>query len=67
LSASSALREPDARTIRSLGLDPRAAQDEVHEIVGVQLQDSAFPARLSVAEILGMYRSLTEVPSCSRT
>jgi hypothetical protein len=32
--------------------DPRADQDEVHEIVGVQFQDSAFPVKLRVGEIL---------------
>src|SRR6476469_10979906 len=32
------LRRPDAGTIRLLGLDPHADQDQVHEIVGVQLQ-----------------------------
>ena len=29
------LRRPDAGTIRLLGLDPHADQDQVHEIVGV--------------------------------
>jgi len=32
------LRRPDVGTIRLLGLDPHADQDQVHEIVGVQLQ-----------------------------
>jgi len=32
------LRQPDAGTIRLLGLDPQADRDKVHEIVGVQLQ-----------------------------
>jgi ABC-2 type transport system ATP-binding protein len=57
------LREPDAGTIRLLGLDPRADQDEIHEIVGVQLQDSAFPAKLRVGEILDMYRSFYRSPA----
>jgi ABC-2 type transport system ATP-binding protein len=57
------LREPDAGTIRLLGLDPRADQDEIHEIVGVQLQDSAFPAKLRVGEILDMYRSFYRRPA----
>ena len=57
------LREPDAGTIRLLGLDPRADRDEVHEIVGVQLQDSAFPAKLRVDEILDMYRSFYRSPA----
>jgi ABC-2 type transport system ATP-binding protein len=57
------LRQPDAGTIRLLGLDPRADQDEVHEIVGVQLQDSAFPAKLRVGEILDMYRTFYRSPA----
>jgi ABC-2 type transport system ATP-binding protein len=57
------LREPDAGTIRLLGLDPRADRAEVHEIVGVQLQASAQPARLKVAEILDMYRSFYRDPA----
>jgi ABC-2 type transport system ATP-binding protein len=57
------LREPDAGTIRLLGLDPRTDRDEVHEIVGVQLQDSAFPAKLRVGEILDMYRSFYWSPA----
>ena len=57
------LREPDAGTVRLLGLDPRADRDEVHEIVGVQLQSSAFPAKLRVREILDMYRSFYRDPA----
>ena len=56
------LRSPDSGTVRLLGLDPRADQDEVHEIVGVQLQASAFPAKLRVGEILDMYRSFYRQP-----
>ena len=37
------LREPDAGTIRLLGLDPRADRAELLQVVGVQLQASAFP------------------------
>src|SRR6516162_2794457 len=39
------LRSPEAGTIRLMGLDPQADRDQVHEIVGVQLQASAFPAK----------------------
>src|ERR1700732_4346898 len=49
------LRTPDSGTIRLLGLDPQAGRDEIHEIVGVQLQASAMPAKLRVGEILDMY------------
>src|SRR5580704_14634771 len=36
------LRSPDSGTIRLMGLDPQADRDNVHEIVGVQLQESSF-------------------------
>jgi ABC-2 type transport system ATP-binding protein len=57
------LREPDAGTIRLLGLDPRADRDKIHEIVGVQLQAGALPAKLRVGEILEEYRSFYRDPA----
>ena len=57
------LRVPDAGTIRLLGLDPQADRDKVHEIVGVQLQASAMPAKLRVGEILDLYRSFYRDPA----
>src|ERR1700735_5360083 len=57
------LREPDSGTMRLLGLDPGTAPDELHEVVGVQLQDSAFPDKLRVGEILDMYRSFYRSPA----
>jgi ABC-2 type transport system ATP-binding protein len=57
------LHEPDAGTIRLLGLDPRADRDELHQVVGVQLQASAFPPKLRVGEILDMYRSFYRHPA----
>lgn len=59
----SGLREPDGGTIRLLGLDPRADRDQVREILGVQLQNSAFPAKLRVGEILDMYRTFYRSPA----
>ena len=57
------LRIPDAGTIRLLGLDPQADRAEIHEIVGVQLQAGALPAKLRVGEILDMYRSFYREPA----
>ena len=57
------LRSPDSGTIRLLGLDPQADRGEVHEIVGAQLQSSAFPPKLRVGEILDMYRSFYRQPA----
>jgi ABC-2 type transport system ATP-binding protein len=57
------LRTADAGTIRLLGLDPRTDRDEVHEIVGVQLQAGALPGKLRVGEILDEYRSFYREPA----
>jgi ABC-2 type transport system ATP-binding protein len=57
------LRRPDAGTIRLLGLDPHADPDQVREIVGVQLQSGALPAKLRVGEILEEYRSFYRDPA----
>src|SRR5580692_9074476 len=57
------LRRADAGSIRLLGLDPRTDRDRIREIVGVQLQASAMPARLRVGEILAMYRSFYRDPA----
>src|ERR1700691_2327814 len=46
------LRSPDSGTIPLLGPDPPTPKEEGHEIVGVQLQASAMPAKLRVGEIL---------------
>lgn len=57
------LRQPDSGTIRLMGLDPQADREQVREIVGVQLQSSAFPGKLRVGEILDMYRSFYPEPA----
>jgi ABC-2 type transport system ATP-binding protein len=57
------LRAPDSGTIRLLGLDPQADKARIHEITGVQLQTSAFPAKLRVGEIIDMYRSFYRHPA----
>ena len=57
------LRRPDAGTIRLLGLDPHADREKIREIVGVQLQSGALPAKLRVGEILEEYRSFYRDPA----
>lgn len=63
VECAAGLRTPDAGTIRLLGLDPWADRDQVHEIVGVQLQESAQPDKLRVGEILDEYRSFYRRPA----
>jgi ABC-2 type transport system ATP-binding protein len=57
------LRSPDSGTIRLMGIDPQADRDRIREIVGVQLQESAFPAKLRVGEILEEFRSFYRHPA----
>ena len=57
------LRNADSGTVRLLGLDPRTDRDEVREIVGVQLQTGAQPAKLRVGEILEEYQSFYREPA----
>ncbi len=49
------LRRPDRGEVRLLGLDPIAQRLAVAERVGVQLQESALPARLRVREALVLF------------
>lgn len=56
------LRRPDAGTIRVLGLDPVGQQKAVREVVGVQLQQSALPARLRVGEALRLFAAYYPAP-----
>lgn len=51
------LRVPDSGSIRVLGLDPQADRNEVRQRVGVQLQESVFPAKIRVREVLELFGS----------
>jgi ABC-2 type transport system ATP-binding protein len=57
------LRTPDAGSIRVLGLDPAEDLDDLHVIVGAQLQQSALPGKLKVSEILDLYQSFYPQPA----
>jgi ABC-2 type transport system ATP-binding protein len=57
------LQMADAGTIRVLGLDPVRDRDELHQVVGAQLQVSALPAKLRVGEIIDLYRSFYAEPA----
>ena len=51
------LRAPDHGLIRVAGLDPRHDRRELTQLLGVQLQESQLPDRLTVAEAMGLYAS----------
>jgi ABC-2 type transport system ATP-binding protein len=49
------LRHPDGGTMRVLGLDPTTQTDQLRRLMGSQLQDSALPDRLRVAEAVELF------------
>jgi ABC-2 type transport system ATP-binding protein len=51
------LRRPDAGRIRVLGLDPQRDRDRLRNILGVQLQESELPERMTVAEAVSLFAS----------
>ena len=56
------LRRPDGGTIHVLGLDPQRDRDRLREVVGVQLQESELPERMTVAEALELFASFYADP-----
>ena len=57
------MRVPDSGRVRVLGLDPQADRAQLRERLGVQLQESALPAKLRVAEALELYSSFYRDPA----
>ncbi len=60
------LRTADRGDISVLGLDPRRDRRELHERVGVQLQDSAVPDLMRVGEAVELYASFYREPADGR-
>ncbi len=56
------LRKPDGGTIRVLGLDPQQDRDRLRPLVGVQLQESELPERMTAAEAVGLFASFYADP-----
>jgi ABC-2 type transport system ATP-binding protein len=57
------LRSPDSGTIRIVGRDPQRDATEIHQRVGIQLQETQLPDRLRVAEALDLYASFYDHPA----
>jgi ABC-2 type transport system ATP-binding protein len=51
------LRRPDGGTVRVFGTDPYAERGAARALIGVQLQESQLPDKLTVAESLELYAS----------
>ena len=60
------LRTPDAGTIRVLGLDPLRDRTLLRPLVGVQLQESELPDRMTVREALNLFASFYADPADPR-
>jgi ABC-2 type transport system ATP-binding protein len=59
----SGLRVPDAGEVRVLGLEPREDREELHQRLGVQLQQGALPPKLRVGEAVQLYASFYDRPA----
>ena len=59
----SGLRAPDRGSVRVLGLDPVADRDELHQTVGVQLQEAGLPDKLKVREVMDLFASFYREPA----
>jgi ABC-2 type transport system ATP-binding protein len=57
------LRQRDAGQVRILGLDPQADGRELHQRIGVQLQETQLQDKLTVSEALRLYASLYPRPA----
>jgi ABC-2 type transport system ATP-binding protein len=56
------LRRPDDGTIRVLGLNPTTQASELRRRIGSQLQDTALPGRLRVAESIELFAAFAHHP-----
>jgi ABC-2 type transport system ATP-binding protein len=56
------LRRPDNGRIRVLGLNPTTQASELRRRIGSQLQDSALPGRLRVAESIELFAAFAHRP-----
>jgi ABC-2 type transport system ATP-binding protein len=57
------LRAPDHGRIRVAGLDPRRDGRELRHLLGVQLQESELPDKLTVAEAMRLFASFYRHPA----
>src|SRR5436190_16335808 len=57
------LRAPEGGTIKVLGLDPRHDRKRLRSVVGVQLQESELPDRMTAGEALDLFASFYEEPA----
>jgi ABC-2 type transport system ATP-binding protein len=59
----SGLRRADEGRLSVAGLDPLRDRDRLRQLVGVQLQESALPDKLTVIEAIDLYASFYSHPA----
>jgi ABC-2 type transport system ATP-binding protein len=57
------LRAFDSGSVRILGLDPRHDRDRLRALVGVQLQESELPERMTVIEAVELFATFYDDPA----
>lgn len=57
------IRPPDGGRVRVLGRDPQRDRTALRQLVGVQLQASRLPAKITVAEAVSLYGSFYPRPA----
>ena len=57
------LRHPDGGTVRVFGIDPYRDRGEARQLIGVQLQESQLPDKITVAEAVNLYASFYPSPA----
>src|SRR6201993_4972582 len=57
------LRRPDGGTVRVFGIDPYRDRREARQLVGVQLQESQLPDKITVGEAIELYASFYDAPA----
>ncbi len=57
------LRRPDGGSVRVLGLDPQRDVAAVRDVLGMQLQRSELPERITVREALQLFASFYRMPA----
>jgi ABC-2 type transport system ATP-binding protein len=56
------IRKPDRGRVSLLGMDPQHDRAKVRQVLGVQLQEATLHGALTVAELIGLYRTFYPDP-----
>jgi ABC-2 type transport system ATP-binding protein len=57
------LRQPTSGSLEILGVDPSRQQNNLHNLIGVQLQSSSLPGSMTPREAMGFFCAYHKVPA----